>query len=248
MELASPPYAPKLFAPGSEYVVSTSLSQLICREVLYTQHTQLVGRQWPSRRVIVDGDIKLAIMNFRNYSKALTSLGTPVKAWSFHSGVLPGAEMMYLGTRELDDIFAVTEMEGLSSQLTTRFKSLWNQGLLKQKADHSGYHTDLRSAFYAGIKEVYIIDDWVLFSREIEARRYAGIAPYEAYPDPCQALKSAISLGILCLVGNVPENSELRTLTGNPLKLESFDGYKSGWPLDLELYFNQPVEVKLDDE
>lgn len=219
------PYAPRLLEPGSDFVVSENILNIYSRESWTTDKAQLVPYAGDTIRKLISGPMKLVSDNLRNLSQVLTDRGVRVKAWSFHSGVLPGAEMMYVGSGELDDLLTITEAPSFAGELTKRFNELHEAGLLNK--DERGRRTANHEQVYrAGLSEAYIVDDWSLFKNEMDARWRAAGRQNVPYAEADSAAVDTFGLTLGLFAANVSPDSELGLVSGEQTKVEHYEGYR----------------------
>lgn len=231
------PYAPSLLGPGSDFVVSENILNIYSRESWATDKAQLVSCAGDTRRKLISGPMKLVSENLRNLSQVLTENGVRVKAWSFHSGVLPGAEMMYVGSGELDDLLTITEAPSFADELTKRFNQLHEAGLLNE--DERGRRTANHEKVYrAGLSEAYIVDDWSLFQNEMDARWRSAGRPNVPYAEADPAAVNTFGLTASLFVANVSPDSGLGLVSGEQTKLEHYEGYRRIALVDLDLLYD----------
>jgi len=234
--MTSVPYAPKLFEPGSQYVMSGNILNFYSYESWATDKAQLVSYAGDTRRKLVSGPMKLVSENLRNLSQALTDRGVRVKAWSFHSGVLPGAEMMYVGTGELDDLLTVTEAPSIGDESAKRFNQLQEAGLL-YKDKYGGLYADSKSVYLARLSEAYIVDDWTLLTNEMESRWRAEGRPNAAYATTDRAAAGFISLDTSIFAANVDPSSSFGLSIGEQTELKAYEGYRQTALVDIDLLY-----------
>jgi len=243
----APPYAPQLFEPGSEFVLTPMLIADDTRLAYVTKHTQLFHRMTSENRLVVTGARKLVTSNFRNLSKAFAEAGVKVKAWSFFSGELPGAEMVYQARQEPDDAFELALTPSLREIFLERIEMLKSEGLWRSAEGgiNNGW-SDFEKVHAAGLDEVYLVDDWDLLSEELKRRD-----DYEATGDggnpgalrrPDDCLFESHGVGLNMIVANLPSNSYIWGFFNSSVVLQDFDGYQETRFVDRALYYDQPRE------
>jgi len=244
----APPYAPQLFEPGSEFVLTPMLIADDARLAYATKHTQLFHRMTSENRLVVSGERKLVTSNFRNLSKAFTDAGVKVKAWSFFSGELPGAEMIYQARQEPDDAFELALTLSLREIFLERVEMLKAEELWRSAEGgiNNGW-SDFEKVHEAGLDEVYLVDDWELLSEELKKRD-----DYEATGDggnpgalrrPDDCLFESHGVGLNMIVANLPSNSYIWGFSNSSVVLQDFDGYQETRFVDRALYYDQPREA-----
>lgn len=243
----TPPYAPQLFELGSEFVLTPTLIADDARLAYATKHTQLFHLMTSENRLVVTGARKLVTSNFRNLSKAFAEAGVKVKAWSFFSGELPGAEMIYQARQEPDDAFELALTPSLREIFLERVEMLKAEELWRSAEGgiNNGW-SDFEKVHAAGLDEVYLVDDWELLSEELKKRD-----DYEASGDggnpgalrrPDDCLFESHGVGLNMIVANLPHNSYIWGFVNNSVVLQDFDGYQDTRFVDRALYYDQPRE------
>lgn len=245
--MASVPYAPQLFEPGSDFFLTPTLIADDARLAYATKDTQVLSRMTSQDRLLVSGPRQLVTPNLRNLSKVFTDAGVKVKAWSFFSGELPGAEMVYQARLEPDDVLDLAVVPSLREIFLERVEMLKSKGLWEavQGGLNNGWG-DFEKIHRAGLDEVFIVDDWELLADELKKRDDyepsgdSGNPGALRRPDDC--LFIAHALGINMVVGNLPSNSYIWGLITSSTVLEDFDGYRETSFVDRALYYDQPRE------
>jgi hypothetical protein len=217
---------PGLGQPGSGFEISLEPSVGEFTDVLVAQECQLLLRKEEPFRLQVVGDDSLVSANFRNLSAKLTTEGIAVKAWSFFSGNLPGAEMIYEAKQEPEDVIAMTEFSSITELLPQRKRQLRDHNLLTRPYGPSQpEQTDQTAVKKAGLNEVYIIDDWAAFVREMASREvlFTDEELTEAY-ETVYGVHPAFDYSIALFVGSkVPSKTKARF---NIFMLESYEGLR----------------------
>lgn len=236
MNLASPPYSPKIFEPGSEFVLTPTLVDDDSRLAMATENTQLVSAMGASSGRLVRGAKELVKANFKSLSQAFSEAGVPVKAWSFFSGELPGAEMMYVGEDGPEDILSVTESRGVAEVLEEKRIKLRSLGITKESNGIDDSSAELEDVVKAGLLEICIVDDWTKLLKESIARLPEVRASGNPYTNPgAYALRGGALGTLFFIAGKTPPFTLLKDF-----KLESFSGYRAHSVYDRELFYAQP--------
>lgn len=241
--MSSPPYAPRFFESGSEFVISSNYVEDDTRETLITQDTRLLSHLTSKQEIAVSGPRKLVTANLRNLSKAFTELGVSVKAWSFFSGELPGAEMIYQGRQEPEDVFELAVFPSLRELMTARQAVLREHGLMQSVANGiDGEWADFEAIYKAGLREAYLVDDWTLLESELK-KRYDYSTDGNGDPGnlltPDNCLFSSTGLGLNIFAANLPKTSYLWSTGVKHEELREFRGYRTSSLVDLDVHYAQ---------
>lgn len=201
----------KLGKAGSAYVdhgVSATPRQK------YTQYGQLINHRHTASGFVF-GSRKLIATNLRNFSQYLVAHGVKVKAWSFFSGELPGAEMLYQAKQEPEDVVELAVAPLFDETLDVRARDFLRLGL--------GSTSIPARLIDNGMRTIYLVDDYPAFEAEMLTRGELSI-PY--WKDPVWArLKELQVQAFTC----VPDGSVSRSYNPHPFKhleLEEFAGYR----------------------
>jgi len=201
----------KLGKAGSAYV-DHGVSATPRQE--YTQYGQLINRRHTVSGFVF-GSRKLIATNLRNFSQHLVAHGAKVKAWSFFSGELPGAEMLYQAKQEPEDVVELAGAPLLDENLDVRARDFLRLGLGSMSAP-----TRLISS---GMQTIYLVDDYPAFEAEMLTRGELS-NPY--WKDPVwDRLKQ---LQVRAFFG-VPHDVSWRGYVQHSLRrleLEEFTGYR----------------------
>lgn len=231
-----PPYAPKFLEPGSELILTPTLTDDDSRLVMATENTQLVSAMGSPKGEIVKGSKELVKANFKSLSRAFSEIGVPVKAWSFFSGKLPGAEMMYVGEDGPEDILTVTEARGVAEVLEDKRMKLRSLGITRESNGVDDSYAELEDVLNAGLLDICIIDDWAALLKELNSRVPEVRALGNPYTSPNLYPLRGGALGTLFFIaGKTPPFTLL-----SDFKLESFSGYRAYSVYDRELFYAQP--------
>jgi len=240
--MTSVPYAPRLFEPGSDFVLTPTYVDGKTRSALTTENGQLVSRMGTTRELLVTGPRRLVTSNLRTLSKALTDSGITVKAWSFYSGKLPGAEMIFQGELGPEDVFELEFMPSFLELLETRQQKLAEHGLMRSsEIKFNGERTEFEAVVRAGFHEVWLVDDWDSLDKELRKRYKRGTLTNQVlelsrpgdYPFLCSGL------GINLVLGNPAHDSGVWAVTPRNKVLSEFDGYRRTQLVDRDLYYSQ---------
>lgn len=240
--MTSVPYAPRLFQPGSEFVLTPTYVDGKTRSALATENGQLVSRMGTSRELVATGPRRLVTSNLRTLSKALTDSGVTVKAWSFYSGKLPGAEMIFQAELGPEDIFELEFMPSFLELLEARQQELADYGLMRSsEIKFNGERTEFEAVVRAGLHEVWLVDDWDSLEKELRKRYNRGAMTNEVlelsrpgdYPLLCSGL------GINVVLGNPSLDSSVWAASPVNKVLSEFEGYRRTRLVDRDLYYSQ---------
>lgn len=158
---------PKLGEPGSSFFSLNTGDWAGYKEYAYLSDARILmeGDAGDRARVIY-GSQKLVTANLKNLSKYLTTRGFEVKAWSFFSGELPGADMIFQAKQEPDDVL---ELAGTPSM----------EELYLERADEAvrvATPIELWSNFSSKLRDdspterFYLVDDWLALQADQAAR------------------------------------------------------------------------------
>lgn len=236
MNLALPPYSPKFFEPGSEFILTPTLTDDDSRLAMATENTQLVSAMGSPKGMIVRGSRELVKTNFKSLSRAFSEAGIPVKAWSFFSGILPGAEMMYVGEDGLEDILTVTEARGVAEVLEAKRIKLRSLGITSESNGIDDSYADLEAVLEAGLLDICMVDDWPALLKELNSRVPEIQVSDNPFTEPGLYPLRAGLLGTLFFISG---NASPFTLISD-FKLEAFSGYRAYSIYDRDLFYAQP--------
>lgn len=189
---------------------------------MYTEDAQLLRHWERSDTILVPGAPRLITANLRNLSEYLTLNDVSVKAWSFYSGDLPGAEMMLHPAHELDAVFELAEAPSFDELAPEREAKLELNGLRKDGMIDSFY-----SVLNAGLHEVYLVDDWPRLESEFEARKAAGLLVSE-FAD----LSALLAINRIALFAGLPNGdgatwlAKFDSYRAYQVPLQEFDGVR----------------------
>lgn len=203
--------APRLGEAGSVYVDDPS-SRGTRQE--YTQAGQLIRHQHTVNG-FVSGSRALIGANMRSFSEYFADRGSKIKAWSFFSGELPGAEMVYQAKQEPEDIVELAGSPLLDENLDVRARDFLGLGLRS---------TSIQARLITnGMRTIYLVDDYPAFQAEMLSRGELS-DPY--WKDPVWSrLKD---LQVRTFFG-VPDDAPWHTYVQHPftnLELREFEGYR----------------------
>lgn len=131
--------------------------------VFYTQETAACREANNNRPTRLVGGRELLIANFRNLAVYLDAGGVKVRAWSFFSGELPYAEMMYQAKQDPEDVLDLAVIPSLSE--------LRKERKLQFQEEKLHYRPYGLGSVYENGAQVYLIDDMPSFEAEMMARR-----------------------------------------------------------------------------
>lgn len=192
--------------------------------VAIDQNHQLAAVRYVRSKALIVGDQELIGENLKTLSLALAADGVQVKAWSFYSGNIPGAEMIYQAEQELEDIINVMEIPDLETMLEARRDELVSMGFISDVSLDSGYAVDNLALMEASKLQAYLIDDWYLLVREFNSRTSEGYT----LKDLAKSIKLMRRYGIRLYIGNFPEHY-ISDYFSIPVELVKYEGMKP-WP------------------
>jgi len=202
---------PKLGEVGSAYV-DHGAGYGLRQE--YTQAGQLIRHQHTVGG-LVSGSRSLIAANMRSFSEYFADHGAKIKAWSFFSGELPGAEMVYQAKQEPEDIVELAGAPLLDENLDARARDFLRLGL--------GSASIPARLITNGMRTIYLIDDYPAFEAEMLSRGELS-SPY--WKDPVWSrLKELQVRTFFCVPDDVPWHAYVQ----HPfihLELAEFEGYR----------------------
>jgi len=158
---------PRIGEPGSAFQVGEPGANQGYTEHTYTEEAQLLAEFGVGGARVVHGAQKLITANLRNLSEYLVASGVEVKAWSFFSGELPGAEMIHQAEQEPEDVLNLAGSRSFEELYVERAS---DQTLHLDPAElWQNMVTQLRSK--SVVKRAYLVDDWLALRDELESRK-----------------------------------------------------------------------------
>jgi len=157
---------PMIGEPGSDYYIGENPHHGYV-EYNYTQEAQLLFEFGYGGARVVHGSQKLIAANLKNLSEYLVANGVEVKAWSFFSGELPGAEMIHQAKQEPEDVLALAGSKSFEELYVERA----SEQTLSMRRDQlwQSMVTNLRSKLPT--KRAYLVDDWLALREDLESRK-----------------------------------------------------------------------------
>lgn len=182
----------------------------------YSEQTQLLKHWDRADTVLVPGSVRLITANMRNLSECLVLNGVTVKAWSFFSGDLPGAEMMLRSKHELDAIFELAETLTFED-LSPERDALLEENGFRDDQFIAPFQTVLDTGFHAA----YLVDDWPKLEREFKNRESVG-----ALKHSFASLSDLLAINHVTLFAGLPSSDGDAYLNGMAY-LKQFKSYRA---------------------
>lgn len=158
--MAASAKSPVIGSVGSEFV-----EQTVIDHSPHTENTVLLRSCNYTGAVLLEGERELITLNLRNLSEFLTNRGVTVKAWTFFSGQLPGAEMLFQASAGPDDVLDLVVAQSIFEDLKDRDKEI-----LHAQMNEEPWSLSVDAAVKANRQVVYITDDWSRLITELNER------------------------------------------------------------------------------